>query len=204
MAVPKPYLYRNERKRPGAERIDQGRSPRGGPRVRRAGSGGGRPFLAMSPKAGTERPRAPVARAPERRRSSRPPRRAEARKRRASGAVMHGGRSEAPRLRGCSIYGPRRSAGTAGRPRMRGGAKRLAKGSLAPGIPSVPSALPRWSCRHPVCGRVSRPRRGGGAYNNELVAAKGRSPEGGRRPAARGTAGENFLKKVLDTAERAR
>ena len=40
-------------------------------------------------------------------------------------------------------------------------------------------ALPRWSCRHPVCGRVSRPRVAGGAYNTELAAAKGRSPEGG-------------------------
>ena len=43
----------------------------------------------------------------------------------------------------------------------------------------APSALPRWSCRHPVRGRVSRPRRAGGAYNTELAAAKGRSPEGG-------------------------
>ena len=59
---------------------------------------------------------------------------------------------------------------------MRGGAKRPADAALPPETPSAP---PRWSCRHPVCGRVSRPRRAGGAYNTELAAAKGRSPEGG-------------------------
>ena len=53
--------------------------------------------------------------------------------------------------------------------------------------PGTPSALPRRSCRHPVCGRVSRPRRGGGAYNTELVAAEGKAPErrGAPRPAGR-------------------
>ena len=50
-----------------------------------------------------------------------------------------------------------------------------------PKRPNPPSARapPRWSCRHPVCGRVSRTRGAGGAYNTELAAAKGRSPEGG-------------------------
>ena len=62
---------------------------------------------------------------------------------------------------------------------MRGGAKRQPDAALPSEIPRHPSAPPRWSCRHPVCGRVSRPRRAGGAYNTELAAAKGRSPEGG-------------------------
>ena len=55
---------------------------------------------------------------------------------------------------------------------MRGGAKRQPDAA-------IPSALPRWSCRHPVCGRVSRTRGARGAYNTELAAAKGRGPEGG-------------------------
>ena len=79
---------------------------------------------------------------------------------------------------------------------MRGGAKRQPDAA-------IPSAPPRWSCRHPVCGRVSRPRRAGGAYNTELAAAKGRSPEGGAPRGPRDSR-KNFLKKVLDTAERAR
>lgn len=62
---------------------------------------------------------------------------------------------------------------------MRGGAKRQPDAALPAPHPHVPSALPRWSCRHPVCGRVSRTRGAGGAYNTELAAAKGRSPEGG-------------------------
>ena len=61
---------------------------------------------------------------------------------------------------------------------MRGGAKRQPDAALPSEIPH-PSAPPRWSCRHPVCGRVSRTRGAGGAYNTELAAAKGRSPEGG-------------------------
>ena len=172
--VPKPYLYCNKRKRRGAERIDQGRSPRGGPRGRRAGSGGARPsFSGVSPKAGTGRPRAPVGRAPERRRPSRPPRRAKARKRRASGVVPYMDRGETLGARCDYVYGPGRNA-SSGAPSRRES-------------PPSPSALPRWSCRHPVCGRVSRPRRGGGAYNTELVAAEGKAPErrGAPRPAGR-------------------
>ena len=81
--------------------------------------------------------------------------------------------AQAPGLWGGSIYGPRRSARTAGRGETPGRCRPPAS------HPPFPSALPRWSCRHPVCGRVSRPRRAGGAYNTELAAAKGRSPEGG-------------------------
>ncbi len=65
------------------------------------------------------------------------------------------------------------------RPRMRGGAKRPADAAQAPASPPSARAPPRWSCRHPVCGRVSRTRGAGGAYNTELAAAKGRGPEGG-------------------------
>ena len=88
--------------------------------------------------------------------------------------------AQAPDLRGGCVYGhgPRRNAGTAGRPCMRAGAKRQPDAALPPASPA-PSAPPRWSCRHPVCGRVSRPRRAGGAYNTELAAAEGRGPEGG-------------------------
>ena len=151
--------------RRGAARAEGGRAPEAAVFL----------FSGCPPKAGTGRPRAPAGRAPERRRSSRPP------------------------------GGPRRaSAGPPGLLRLWTGAKRQFRAPFPPRIPPrLPSALPRRSCRHPVCGRVSRPRRGGGAYNTELVAAKGPSPEA-MRPAARGTAGENFLKKVLDTAERAR
>ena len=62
---------------------------------------------------------------------------------------------------------------------MRGGAKRRPDAALPSASPPSAFAPPRWSCRHPVCGRVSRPRRAGGAYNTELAAAKGLSPEGG-------------------------
>ena len=87
-------------------------------------------------------------------------------------------------------------------PGLRGGAKRQPDAAQAPEPPSA-RAPPRWNCRHPVCGRVSRTRRAGGAYNTELAAAKGRSPEGGA-PRGPRDGRKNFLKKVLDTAERAR
>ena len=83
---------------------------------------------------------------------------------------------------------------------MRGGAKRQPDAVQAP---ETSSALPRWSCRRPVCGRVSRPRGARGAYTAELAAAKGKSPEGGA-PRGPRDGRKNFLKKVLDTAERAR
>ena len=113
------------------------------------------------------------------------PRRAETRKRRTSGAVasMDMDRAETPGLRG--------------------GAKRQPDAALPPESPAIPSAPPRWSCRHPVCGRVSRTRRAGGAYTTELAAAKGRSPEGGA-PRGPRDCRKNFLKIVLDTAGRAR
>ena len=51
------------------------------------------------------------------------------------------------------------------------------------------SGPPRWSCRHPVCGRVSQNTWGWGAYNAELAAAKGRSRRAGRPAVRGGTAG---------------
>ena len=85
---------------------------------------------------------------------------------------------------------------------MRGGAKRQPDAALPPEPPAIPSAPSGWSCRHPVRGRVSRTRGAGGAYNTELAAAKGRSPEGGA-PRGFRDGRANFLKK-FDTAERAR
>ena len=99
--------------------------------------------------------------------------------------------AQAPDLRGGCVYGhgPRRCGAAApmGRgetPGLRGGPHAGRGEAPARCRPSArtarhPSAPPRWSCRHPVCGRVSRPRGAGGAYNAELAAAKGRSPEGG-------------------------
>ena len=84
--------------------------------------------------------------------------------------VPEGRDAQAPDLRGGRVYGPGRNAGAAVRGKTPGRCRPPAR---------HPSALPRWSCRHPVCGRVSRPRVARGAYNTELAAAKGRSPEGG-------------------------
>ena len=162
----------------------QRESTRDGRRGAARAEGGRAPEAAVFLFSGCPRRRKPCG--PE----HRPPQRVEARKRRASGAVASMDRSEAPGLRAVMSM-------DRGETPVRGLAS-------CPASPPSTSALPRRSCRHPVCGRVSRPRRAGGAYNTELVAAKGRGPDGGRRPAARGTAGKNFLKKVLDTAERAR
>lgn len=80
-------------------------------------------------------------------------------------------------------------------PGPRGGA------SASPMPPSLP--LRRAGVVGILCaGRVSRPRRARGAYNNELAAARA-EPGGRGAPRARGTAVKNFLKKVLDTAGRA-
>ena len=88
----------------------------------------------------------------------------------AESTAPEGRDAQAPDLRGGRVYGPGRNAGAAGRGKTPGRCRPPARS---------PSASPRWSCRHPVCGRVFRPRRAGGAYNTELAAAKGRSPEGG-------------------------
>ena len=108
------------------------------------------------------------------------PRRAETRKRRTSGAVASmdmdrgdAGRGEAPARRRPPIRNP---------PSFRSAALELSASCVRAGFPPP--------------GRR-------GAYNAELAAAKGRSPEGGA-PRGPRDGRENFLKKVLDTAERAR
>ena len=108
------------------------------------------------------------------------PRRAEARKRRTSGAVASMGRSETP--------GPR------------GGAKRQPDAALRLRLPP----LYRAGVVGILCAGGFPARAAPGARiipNSPPRRAEAR--EAGR-PAARGTAGKNFLKKVLDTAERAR
>lgn len=94
---------------------------------------------------------------------------------------MYAAESNAPEGRDAQAPDLRAAApmGRGETPGPRGGAKRQPDAAQAPEPPPSARALPRWSCRHPVCGRVSRPRRAGGAYNTELAAAKGRSPEGG-------------------------
>ena len=111
------------------------------------------------------------------------PRRAEARKRRTSGAVASMGR------------GP-------GAARMRGGAKRQPDAALPPSCPILP--LYRAGVVGILCAGGFPARAAPGARiipNSPPRRAEARKAG---RPAARGTAGKNFLKKVLDTAERAR
>ena len=118
------------------------------------------------------------------------PRRAETRKRRISGAVasMDMDRGETPGLRGGLAYGAGRSA--------------------SPMPPKRPKS-PHPPALHPagvvgiLCAGGKPARAAPGAYNTELAAAKGRSPEGGA-PRGPRDGRKNFLKKVLDTAERAR
>ena len=108
------------------------------------------------------------------------PRRAETRKRRTSGAVASMGRGETP--------GPR------------GEAKRLADAALR----LRPPPLRRAGVVGILCAGGFPARAAPGARiipNSPPRRAEARKAG---RPAARGTAGKNFLKKVLDTAERAR
>ena len=115
------------------------------------------------------------------------PRRAQARKRRTSGTVA-------------SMDMDR---GDAGRPCMRGGAKRPADVAQAPETPHPP-ALRRAGVVGILCAGGFPARAAPGARiipNSPPRRAEARKAG---RPAARGTAGKNFLKKVLDTAERAR
>ena len=108
------------------------------------------------------------------------PRRAETRKRRTSGAVASMGRGETP--------GPR------------GEAKRLADAALR----LRPPPLYRAGVVGILCAGGFPARAAPGARiipNSPPRRAEARKAG---RPAARGTAGKNFLKKVLDTAERAR
>ena len=118
---------------------------------------------------------------------NRMPRRAEVRKRRTSGAVE-------------SMDMDR---GDAGRPRLWAGAKRPADAAQAPEPPAIPP-LYRAGVVGILCAGGFPARAAPGARiipNSPPRRAEARKAG---RPAARGTAGKNFLKKVLDTAERAR
>ena len=111
------------------------------------------------------------------------PRKAEARKRRASGAVPYMDRGEAPGLRG--------------------EAKRQVDAAQVPEPPAIPP-LRRAGVVGILCAGGFPARGAPGARiipNSPPRRAEARKAG---RPAARGTAGKNFLKKVLDTAERAR
>ena len=111
--------------------------------------------------------------------------------------------AQAPDLRGGCVYGhgPRRCGAAApmGRgetPGLRGGAKR-------PADAAIPS-LRRAGVVGILCAGGFPARAAPGARiipNSPPRRAEARKAG---RPAARGTAGKNFLKKVLDTAERAR
>lgn len=151
------------------ERIDQERSPRGLPARKAGGPGGGRSSLG----------RLPPPREAWRKRTGESRRQGEA-----PLAWRRRGRPPARRQAPISLLIYRKL----NRPRLWAGAKRRGCGagrSASPMPPKRPKpppsarAPPRWSCRHPVCGRVSRTRGAGGAYNTELAAAKGRGPEGG-------------------------
>ena len=105
--------------------------------------------------------------------------------------------AQAPDLRGGCVYGHGPGPGAA---RMRGGAKRPAVAALPPESPP----LYRAGVVGILCAGGFPARAAPGARiipNSPPRRAEARKAG---RPAARGTAGKNFLKKVLDTAERAR
>lgn len=89
-------------------------------------------------------------------------------------------------------------------PGLRGGEKRPADAALPPEPLATPSPLHRAGVVGILCAGGFPARAAPGARiipNSPPRRAEARKAG---RPAARGTAGKNFLKKVLDTAERAR
>lgn len=89
-------------------------------------------------------------------------------------------------------------------PGLRGGAKRQPDAALPSEIPRHPPPLRRAGVVGILCAGGFPARAAPGARiipNSPPRRAEARKAG---RPAARGTAGKNFLKKVLDTAERAR
>ena len=111
--------------------------------------------------------------------------------------------AQAPDLRGGCVYGPgpSRNAWAPGAARMRGGAKRQPDAAR---IPAISLPLYRAGVVGILCAGGFPARGAPGARiipNSPPRRAEARKAG---RPAARGTAGKNFLKKVLDTAERAR
>ena len=91
-------------------------------------------------------------------------------------------------------------------PGLRAGAKRRPDAAQAPETPIRPrSAALELSASCVRAGFPPAPRRGRrGRVYYRTRRREGPRPGRRRRPAARGTAGKNFLKKVLDTAGRAR
>ena len=105
--------------------------------------------------------------------------------------------AQAPDLRGIRAYGPGRNAGAAGRGKTPGRCRPSAR-------TPHPPALRRAGVVGILCAGGFPARAAPGARiipNSPPRRAEARKAG---RPAARGTAGKNFLKKVLDTAERAR
>lgn len=87
---------------------------------------------------------------------------------------------------------------------MRGGAKRQPDAALPSEIPRHPPALRRAGVVGILCaGGFPAPGAPGARIIPNSPPRRAEARRAGR-PAARGTAGKNFLKKVLDTAERAR
>ena len=105
--------------------------------------------------------------------------------------------AQAPDLRGGRVYGPGRNAGAAGRGEAPADA---AQASETP----HPPALRRAGVVGILCaGGFPAPGAPGARIIPNSPPRRAEARKAGR-PAARGTAGKNFLKKVLDTAERAR
>ena len=88
-------------------------------------------------------------------------------------------------------------------PGPRGGAKRQPDAALSPEPPAIP-ALRRAGVVGILCAGGFPARAAPGARIMPNSPPRRAEARRAGRPAARGTAGKNFLKKVLDTAERAR
>ena len=89
-------------------------------------------------------------------------------------------------------------------PGLRGGAKRQPDAALPSEIPRHPPALRRAGVVGILCAGGFPARAAPGARIIPNSPPRRAEARRAGRPAARGTAGKNFLKKVLDTAERAR
>lgn len=89
-------------------------------------------------------------------------------------------------------------------PGLRGGAKRPADAAQAPEPPPIPLPLYRAGVVGILCAGGFPARAAPGARIMPNSPPRRAEARKAGRPAARGTAGKNFLKKVLDTAERAR
>ena len=102
--------------------------------------------------------------------------------------------AQAPDLRGGRVYGPGRNAGAAGR----------GEGQPDAALPPESPPLYRAGVVGILCAGGFPARAAPGARIMPNSPPRRAEARKAGRPAARGTAGKNFLKKVLDTAERAR